>query len=348
MDNQKQISRRPIVWGIHMGVHVGNRPIEGGYVGIGYAELGDPRNHTSRESLKTILSELLDVKSGAIPVHAGTVFKFLHEIHVGDYVIYPSKHDRMVNIGQFSEPPEYEAEELDEYPNRRKVEWLCHIPRNEFSQSALNEIGSAVTLFRVKNHAEAFISKIGDVQPIPVLASSEDKVDDEAGDDDVATVVASLQAEENTSDFVVRRIMNGLSGHEFEALVANILECMGYTARITQASADGGVDIIAHLDALGFQPPIVKVQCKRKTVQIPRMDVDQLLGTLGEGEYGLFVSLGSYSRSAVELERNRSKLRLIDGEQFVELLISHYDGLLPRYRSLIPLKQIYVPDLSSL
>jgi restriction system protein len=87
------------------------------------------------------------------------------------------------------------------------------------------------------------------------------------------------------------------------------------------------------------------VQCKRKTDQIPRTEVDQLPGTLGEDEYGLFVSLGSFSRQSVELERNRLKLRLIDGEQFVELLMEHSGRLSPRYRSLIPLEQIYVPDL---
>ncbi|WP_137112490.1 restriction endonuclease [Rhodobacter sp. SY28-1] len=90
----------------------------------------------------------------------------------------------------------------------------------------------------------------------------------------------------------------------------------------------------------------MKVQCKRKTDQTSRPDAGQLLGTFGEGEYGLYVNLGSYSRSAVELERNRAKLRLIDGEQFVEMVLSNYAKLAPRYRSLIPLKQIYVPDLT--
>lgn len=134
-------------------------------------------------------------------------------------------------------------------------------------------------------------------------------------------------------------------GYEFEALVAHLLECMGYTARVTQKSGDGGVDVIAHMDALGFQPPIVKVQCKRMTGATGNGEVNQLLGTLGEGEFGLFVNLGCYSRAASELGRNRSKLRLIDGEQFVELVLAHYSRLSPRYRSLLPLKQIYVPDL---
>ena len=62
-------------------------------------------------------------------------------------------------------------------------------------------------------------------------------------------------------------------------------------------------------------------------------------------EFGLFVNLGSYSRPARLLERNRSKLRLVDGDQFVELILEHYSKMSARYRTLLPLKQIYVPDL---
>ena len=103
--------------------------------------------------------------------------------------------------------------------------------------------------------------------------------------------------------------------------------------------------MIAHTDELGFQPPIIKVQCKRITSQTGEPEVNQLLGTLGDGEFALFVNLGSYSRAARLLERNRAKLRLIDGEQMVALVSEHYAKMLARYRTLIPLKQIYVPDI---
>lgn len=168
---------------------------------------------------------------------------------------------------------------------------------------------------------------------------------EETEDDDIATVAVSRQAEETTDDFVVRRILSQLNGYQFEELVAHIMECMGYTARVTPKSGDGGVDVIAHMDALGFQPPIVKIQCKRSTAQHGSAEVNQLLGTLGEGEFGLFISLGSFSRAAIELERNRPKLRLIDGEGFVSMILEHYGKLSPRYRSIVPLKLIYVPDL---
>jgi restriction system protein len=121
---------------------------------------------------------------------------------------------------------------------------------------------------------------------------------------------------------------------------------MGYTARVTPRSGDGGVDVVAHKDALGFEPPIIKVQCKRISATTGEADVNQLLGTLGEGEFGLYVSASSYSRNAILLERNRSKLRLIDGAQLVEVIIENYDRLAPRYRALIPLRQIFVPDLA--
>jgi restriction system protein len=339
------VSDRMKVWGIHMGEHVGNRPIDDGYVAIGWYQLGDLRQYSDRDAFKqAIATKIPDAKTGAQPVYAGILYRFSHEIKAGDFVVYPSKHDRMVNIGRFTGQISYIPEDPDEYPNRRAVEWLGHFPRNEFSQSALNEIGAFITLFLVKKHASEFLAKVGSGAE-PSASVPNDEIGDEDTDDDTATVAVSRQAEVTTSDFVIRRIMASMTGYEFEEFVAHLLECMGYTARVTQRSGDGGVDVIAHLDALGFQPPIIKVQCKRTTSQTSRPDVDQLLGTLGEGEFGLYINLGSYSRASVELERNRGKLRLIDGEQFVDLILAHYPKLEPRFRSMIPLKQIYVPDL---
>lgn len=332
------------VWGVHMGEHVGHRPVEQGYVAIGWTALGDLRQYPDRDALKAALATSYpDKKPGSRPVDAGILFRFAHEMRAGDLVVYPSKHDRMVNIGRFTGAIDHLADDPDDYPNRRQVQWLGHYPRNDFSQSALNEIGAFITVFLIKAHAGEFLAKIGMTEHAKPTTAVEHA--EEAPDDDAATVAVSKQAEMTTGDFVIRQIMAKLSGYEFEELVAHLLECMGYTARVTQRSGDGGVDVIAHRDKLGFEPPILKVQCKRKTEQTPRTEVDQLLGTLGEGEYGLFISLGSFSRQSVELERNRPKLRLIDGEEFVDLLLENYGRLSPRYRSMIPLKQIYIPDL---
>jgi restriction system protein len=118
---------------------------------------------------------------------------------------------------------------------------------------------------------------------------------------------------------------------------------MGYHSRVTQASGDGGVDIIAHRDELGFEPPIIKVQCKQITTTIGRPDVQQLHGAVEKEEHGLFVTLGSFSADARTFERTKPNLRLIDGEALIELIYAHYHKFEPRYQMLLPLKRSYTP-----
>lgn len=338
------MTQSPAIWGVHMRDIAGDDPVEHGYVAIGWPELGDLTTlPADREAFKAALRKAdPDRPEQAIRIDAGILFRFLHEMKDGDIVVHPSKHDRMVNIGKFFGASRYVPQTNGEYPNQRRVTWLGHFPRSDFSQSALNELGAYITVFRIAKHAGEVLAKIGLATAKPPAPAD---LPEDAESDDLATQAVSQQAETSTGDFVVRRIMAGLSGHEFEEFVAHLLQCLGYTARVTPKSGDGGVDVIAHMDALGLQPPIIKVQCKRMTSVIGNGEVNQLLGTLGEGEFGLFVTLGSYSRAAVELDRNRPKLRLIDGEQLVEMVLANYAKLSPRYRSLIPLKQIYVSDL---
>ncbi len=328
------------IWGIHMREHVGADAIDNNYVGIGWYKIGNIFEiPAEREAYKLALKKAYpDKKKGAIPVNAGTIYKFVHKIKAGDFVVFPSKHDRMVNIGQFTDKYEYVPEQR--YPNRRYVKWLGHFPRSDFSQSALSEIGSSITLFSIRKHGAEFLKKIN-----KHIESLETDAQEELPDDDLVTSGISKQAEETTQDYVIRKIYTHLDGYEFESFIAHLLECMGYTARVTSKSGDGGVDIIAHLDKLGFQPPIIKVQCKKQMEQTGEPAINQLLGTLGKGEFALFVNLGSYSKPATVKERNRSELRLIDGEQLVELILDNYSKMSARYRTLIPLRQIYVPDI---
>lgn len=336
----------PRSWGLHMPISIGLDAIDKQRVSIGWAKMGDlSKLPKDRDAIKAAITAAYpDKKQGAIPVEAGVIFRFVHEIKAGDYVVYPSKHDRMVNIGKFTGEFIFEtgpADDDDEYPNSRRAEWLGHFPRSEFNQSALYEIGSFLTLFLIKNHAPVFLAK---VDPDALSASKADQ--DGTPDDDSVSSTVTRQAEETTEDFVIKRIHERLSGHDFEHFIAHLLERMGYTVRVTQKSSDGGIDVIAHNDKLGFEPPIIKVQCKRTTNQINETQVRELLGTLVEGEYGLFVTLGAFAPKVRQSERNLSKLRLIDGEQLFDLIVKHYADLSPRYRTLLPLRQIYVPDIA--
>jgi restriction system protein len=116
---------------------------------------------------------------------------------------------------------------------------------------------------------------------------------------------------------------------------------MGYHCRVTQASGDGGVDIIAHKDELGFRD-VIKVQCKQTVSTIGQPQVAQLYGHVKDDENGLFVSLGGYSTPAIEFERANQNLRLINGEELIKLIFTHYERFEPKYRMLLPMKKTYV------
>ena len=219
------------------------RPISEGFVAIGWTEVGNlSRLVATREAFKkAVTSAYPQKKAGAIPVVAGTLFKFATEMMVGDRVIYPSKVDRKVNLGFISGPYEYDLTTDQQCPNRRKVRWTYQFDRAEFSQSALHEIGSAVTLFQVKNNADEFLEAF-EGKPL-----KSDDIDAET-----ATEAAAITVEE-IEDFVIKRLKLRLTPYQFEKFIAHLLERMGYHARVSKQSGDGGVDVTAHKDELGLQ-----------------------------------------------------------------------------------------------
>lgn len=324
---------RPM-WGIHMERQHGLSPIRESFIAIGWPAVGDlSRMPRSREAFKNAVAEAYPEKtSGAIPVDAGTLFKFVHEMKKGDLLVYPSKPDRMVNLGTIQGDYQFDTKDSD-WPNRRTVKWRRHMARAEFSQSALHEIGSAVTLFQIRNNTDEF------------LAAFEGEPFDVAEVDAETAEATSVTTEESTAAYVTKRLKSGLDPYQFEKFVAHLLECMGYHTRITQKSGDGGVDIIAHKDELGFEEPVIKVQCKQPLSNAGQPEVAQLYGHVAAREYGLFVTLGDYTAQARQFERSKHNLRLINGEELIGLIYVHYEKFDPRYQALLPMKKVYIPGV---
>jgi len=326
------------VWGYHTTEEVGTDPVDNGYAAIGWHELGDLTPlPPDREAFKARYEQIfVGAKPRTIQVSGGQVFRFIHELAIGDILVFPCKSDRRIYIGRVAGPYEYRPEKSATYPNRRPVDWLTSLEREAFSQDALYEAGSFLTLFRISNYAEEFVAALsGKPQTLAHDA------------DESREVAASLaeQFEESTEDFVIRQLKSEQSPYEFEHFVAHLLQCMGYYARVTKASGDAGVDVIAHRDELGFEPPLIKVQCKQTLGTNDRPDVQKLYGAIEKDEKGLFVTLGSFSSGARTFEQTKSNLRLLDGKELVELIYAHYDKFAPRYRALIPLKRTYSPGL---
>ncbi len=329
-------TREQAVWGIHAG-RTGDADalfLKHNVIALGWNKMGDLSTlQPDRESFKLRVAKVYpDQKPGAIPNNAERMFRFVFEMQIGDLVIYSSKHDRQIHIGKVEGACTYNTEPEPGYPHHRTVRWVKTLPRTRFTQGALYEIGSAMSFFQVKSFAEEFRAAIeGKVTPPPVSA-----------DETVALVAEDI--EQTTHDFILKRLAQELKGHPFAEFVASLLATMGYRTRVSPEGPDGRVDIIAHKDELGFEPPIIKVQVKSNEGSIVDPVVSALYGKVTSGEFGLLVTLGTFTNQARNFERSKSNLRLIDGEVLVNLILQHYEQFDSRYKGLLPLKQVYVPE----
>ena len=331
------------IWGIHNDQSDLDL-VTGGFISIGWDELGDLTGQPAdRDHLKALISRAYpEAKPGAIPVWAGVVSRFVSEMQIGDFVVSPKKADRTLSFGRIA--GDYYCDgDADHHRNRRKVTWIkTGVPRAVLSSTALHELGSAITLFRVKRHADEVLRLLGE-SPTPLSVGDQVVVVDET--EIVEDEPSATRVETYTRDFVAD-ILQKMDPYRFEEFIAGVLTAMGYHADVTQQSGDGGVDVIASRDPLRLTPPIIKVQCKRTVSPIGGPAVQGLLGTLAQGgnELALFVTLGGYTTEALHIGRTRHDLRLITGNELIELVLEQYDDLAPEWRRQIPLRNVYAVD----
>ena len=316
------------VWGIH--TLDDNLFLKNNVIAIGWPDFGDLSKVTAtREAFKERYAQIYsNDKPGAIPTSAGMLYRFIHEIKIGDYVVFPSKVDRMVNIGVVEGEYTYVDSEK-EYVQQRKVKWLKHLPRTSFTQGALYEIGSAMSLFMVKNYADEYLS---------ALDKGFKAALDNTDDDTVGATAEDII--ESTKDYVLKELSRNLKGYALEEFIANLLQAMGYRTKLSPQGGDSGIDITAYKDEL---PPRILVQVKSQDSDIKETTIQSLKGAMTEGDYGLFVTLSHYTKKAQEYLDKTPIIKGINGPELVDLILKYYDSLDDKYKDMIPLKMVYIP-----
>lgn len=317
------------VWGIH--TQDDNLFLKNNIIAIGWSEMGNLSHiGTNRDAFKKRYAQVYpNAKKGSIATAAGMLYRFVNEVQSGDYVIFPSKSNREVNIGIIEGDYLYNPNHI-EYVQTRKVKWVKHLPRMAFSQGALYEIGSAMSFFSVKNYADEFLSALDknfinnystDVEDESVGATADDIV-------------------ENTKDFILKELSRQLKGYDLENFVADLLRTMGYRTIVSPQGGDSGIDITAYKDEL---PPRILVQVKSQNIDIKEAIIQSLKGAMREGDYGLFVTLSNYTKNAQRYLNSTPIIRGINGTELVDLILKYYDNLSEKYKKMIPLKRVYIP-----
>jgi len=316
------------LWGIH--TQDDNLFLNGNVIGIGWKDMGDlSLIESSRDAFKDKYAEVYSgAKKQSVATGAGMLYRFVHEMKIGEYVVFPSKSNREINIGVIESDYIYEPTAV-EYVQQRKVKWLKHLPRTAFSQGALYEVGSALSLFTIKNYADEYLS---------ALEKTFKKAPLEIEDESVGATAEDII--ESTRDFILKELSKNLKGYALEEFVADLLNAMGYRTVISPHGGDSGIDITACKDEL---PPRILVQVKSQDGDIKETTIQSLKGAMREGDYGLFVTLSNYTKNAQKYLDNTPIIRGINGPELVDLILKYYEQLSEKYRRMIPLKMVYIP-----
>lgn len=305
-------------------------------VGVGWGEVPELSTAEDWDSLLAVVRAALpDRSTRSAGIVAGQLHRLRVEMNPGDLVLSFRKETREYLVGTISSPYEYDANVFGAtYPHIRRVNWdPRRLPRDRLPREVRNSLGSTLTVFNITPHLEAIRAALDPSKGVP------DAVE--------ATVAAEPPYDEEvakTSRELITDILARIDPYDFQDLVAAVLRAMGYKTRVSPRGSDRGVDIRASPDSLLLSDPAVRVQVKHRESAATGPEIQQFESAIGANGRGLFVSTGGFSKDAkMHADRAHRPMTLVDDEQFIDLLTSHYERLDPEFQRMIPLRKLWVP-----
>jgi len=332
----------PQAWMIRAGE--GGHVIEAflqGFAAIGWEEVGDLSGAPTREAIRALYAKAYpDSKPGKAANAIAMIFKFRSTLQPGHRVVSYDPAKREYLVGTVDGDYFYNPKQITGYPHLRRVKWDGRVSRDRLPVSARNSLGSTLTLFALDEDVWNSIAEALSGKPTPVDLP----VQDEKAELEETREEAIGKAHELIKDQVLR-----LDDSDLEYLTAALLRAMGYRTRVTPKGPDRGVDVFASPDGLGFQEPRIKAEVKhRPKTSMGAQDVRSFIGGLRDGERGLYVSSGGFTKEArYEAERSKVPVTLLDLDELVSAIVTHYDAFDSDGRALLPLIRVYWPAATS-
>lgn len=259
--------------------------------------------------------------------------------------------DILPRLEEMVPPTKFEASDYPSRPGVRRYERIVRfstigpvkagwITKNRGQWTLTDDGRRAYEQFldpeRFKQEADRLYRKWAETQPAS---------DDELASTEVGAAAATVEESEERAWAEIETHLADMSPYDFQDLVAGLLRGMGYhVAWVSPPGADRGVDVIAHSDPLGITGPRIKVQVKRRPGDRVGVDgVRSFMATLADGDVGLFVSSGGFTKDAEDEARRQEKRRimLVDLKRLFDLWVEYYLRIPETQRRLLPLRPVY-------
>lgn len=174
--------------------------------------------------------------------------------------------------------------------------------------------------------------------------ATEEEIIENAAETDIETIREN--AREQIRLYIIKK-----DPYEFQEMVAALFRAMGYfTPFIAPKGRDGGVDVIAYCDPLGVKKPHIKIQVKHYPTNPISVDVIRSLTGICRqpDEIGFVVTSGSFTNETHKESRSlHTNIRLIDGEEFIDLWLAYYDNMPEDDKALMPITPIYYLNINN-
>lgn len=140
----------------------------------------------------------------------------------------------------------------------------------------------------------------------------------------------------------VREQILNLNPLDFEMLVAKLFAEIGYDAKLTKRSHDGGMDIIANRNE-PVQKEILIIQCKRFENKVGVKYIRDLLGVVTDkkANKGTLITTSFFTKDSIKFAKNNPRIELIDYNTLAKLFnqylgcnwINNIDNLILKYKT---------------
>jgi len=321
---------------------------EGGYlfdefrtqnlISIGWNDIGDLTGVSSHDEVRDLYLQSYPTENptqnqARFCNAVAMIYKFRAILKLGDKVTTYNPNSREYLVGTIK--GDYEYVPTQEYHHTRSVEWIRTVERDALKAASRNTLGSTLTLFQLnEDAADDLLGARRDIAAEP-SGSIEEKVELEQLKEDTIG-----RAHELIKDKILT-----LDDGQMEQLVAAVLRGMGYKSRVTPKGPDRGVDVFASPDGLGLEEPRIKAEVKhRPKTPMGSQQIRSFLGGLRQGDRGLYVSTGGFSKDAgYEADRSNIPVTLLNLDELASLVVAHYENFDMDGKVLIPLTRLYWP-----
>jgi len=329
------------VWVVRAGKHGEQEAtvLDKNVIAIGWNELPDLSSIRTRDELRELYERTYPEDSeNTVSTQVGQIWRFIHEINIGDLVCVPLRTQRAIAVGEVNGEYEYKPSDLNLPENVihiRRVKWLADpIPRHAFDQDILWSFGYMTVSQSGAENAEERIKRLalGEVSTEPARQIG-GEIEEE-----------TIDIEDYAKDLINKHIGMKFKGHELTRLVDAILRAQGYTTQPSMGGPDRGVDILASRGPLGFDEPKMCVQVKSTSSPVGAPTLMEFKGAMTsfDADYGLLVSWSGFTNDALrEARGNFFNIRLWDSDDLLEAIFRHYERLDADIKAELPLKKIW-------